>query len=261
MVNKAEELLFTQRRAELLRQREAHAAEAETVRQRVEKEHQSLERVLKTEHRKRHMQQFREEMYSLCEDERTLAQRQFRDLVLSPGGTQRLFSPQGSQHLSTLSSSLNARQGHGVGALLPASILDGPSGPERARMQQEQVRQNVMHLTADFDGNRNSHIEARTRQLQEKRERVFGDLGTRAAQVALENMEERIRWRFQHREALRRREEFEAGKVRAFERKEARLEQWRQRSDTAAGLRAELREIRAAHRQLTAREQRLRAAP
>jgi len=37
-VNKAEELLFTQRRAELLRQREAHAAEAETVRQRVEKE-------------------------------------------------------------------------------------------------------------------------------------------------------------------------------------------------------------------------------
>merc|ERR1712125_275627 len=82
-------------------------------------------------------------------------------------------------------------------------------------------------------------------------ERLNEDFYKEKMKVARINMEERIRWRFQHDEVCVERAEYEAEKLRLFLKREEDMKNKKSNDEYQASMRSELRNLREVNRAMT----------
>mmetsp|Transcript_2315 Transcript_2315/g.5303 ORF Transcript_2315/g.5303 Transcript_2315/m.5303 type:complete len:541 (+) Transcript_2315:55-1677(+) len=258
MVRKTEDLLLTQRGLDARKQKAAHADRLHSIKKIVELERSGVDKALKSDERLQHMHRYRTKKLELSEDERTKAFRQYKNLAFAPDGSKIIFSPEGSEVVAALIPGMRSKRGARPQHELDVPSLRGtPTGAERAAHWEECVRQNNLRSMMEAEHRRGELLIARTKDSQERLERVMTENTARSLQSAQDKLQARITWRHNYRDSLEQREQHLVDRADAFHQKEERFAQWLRLSSDATEMRAELRELRRIHRLQSAR-QRLR---
>lgn len=259
MARRTEELLVTQRQAELRRLSLAHATEAKSSKVKAEIALRGLERARSGDNKNKQLRQLREEQASKNEDDKTRDQRAHRDLVFSPNGTAKLLaSSKGFSPTSTLKLSPSSNQEAEASdeLLLASSDELLSSGAKSPKVWSEKAHERYNSMRDEQEIRRNTLSIKQTQDLQQRKEKALSQSFDKNAVTAQRNLEHRIRWKYTHSEVLRQQQEMADANLRAWQRTEARLSEEQERSASMGNLRMELKDLRRTQRLLSERQQR-----
>lgn len=149
-------------------------------------------------------------------------------------------------------SPLSTMGGGDLGGTLGSTLQRSSSG-----IKFEEARERVISRMQEKEEYWGSRLKERLATEHKREQRLFEDLASTKMKFAQLVMEDRIRWRGNHDEVLHQQEEYELEKARLFKKRQERMEDIAARTDTAAGLRQEVKNLREVHRLLNAgREER-----
>jgi len=132
---------------------------------------------------------------------------------------------------------------------LPPSMAN--SGRIPSFVKADSIREKVNGFTTISEHKWKTALDTRTGRQHERTELLTDNFYMKKFQVSTENMEERIRFRYQNDIVCKKREDYEAEKLRMFQKRAEDMRNKLARESSSAAMRKELRDLRDVNRLMT----------